>query len=119
MSSISNKAFKKGTKDHIYDCLTFPKLMTTPLITTCVEVLVAKKRKDFLKYLPLIKSGLNTKNPNKFYIFYHDHRHDTEKCHPLTKKLERLISKGCLQEFIKDEIQYDQIRKTSYNTHLI
>jgi hypothetical protein len=51
-----------------------------------------------------MKSGSNTRNPNKFCLFHHDHEHDIEKCHALVKELERLISKRYLQEFIKEDI---------------
>jgi hypothetical protein len=48
--------------------------------------------------------------PNKLCFFHHNYEHDTKKCHALIKKIEKLISIGYLQEFILDEIQYDQTR---------
>ena len=51
-----------------------------------------------------MKSGSNTRNPNKLCLFHHDHKHDIEKCHALVKELKRLISKKYLQEFIKEDI---------------
>jgi hypothetical protein len=84
--------------------LTFPKLKTTSLTTTSAKVLASIKEKDFLLYPTLMKSGSNTRNPNKFCLFHHDHEHDIKKYHALVKELERLISKRYLQEFIKEDI---------------
>ena len=31
------------------------------------------------------------RNPNKFYLYHHDHGHDTEECIQLQDKIEELI----------------------------
>ena len=54
--------------------------------------------------------------PNKLCFFHNNHEHDTKECHALIKKIKKLISKEYLQEFIIDEIQYDQIRKILHDT---
>jgi len=53
--------------------------MTTPLITIYIDMLAAIKGKDFLQYRPPMKSGSNTRNPNKFCLFHIDYGHDTKK----------------------------------------
>jgi len=37
-----------------------------------------------------MKSGSNMRNHNKFYLFHHDHGHDTKECQALEKQIERL-----------------------------
>jgi hypothetical protein len=75
--------------------------MTTSLITIHVEVLVAIKRKEFVRYQPLIKNVANIWNLSKFNFLYHNNDHDTKKCYTLKNKIESLISKGYLKQFYK------------------
>jgi hypothetical protein len=42
------------------------------------------------------------KNPNKFYLFHRDNKHDTKGCHVL-KNIERLIATGYLHQFMRKE----------------
>jgi len=56
-------------------------------------------------YPPPMKSGINTKNPKKFYHYHCVHSHDTKECHAIEKKIKILIFIGHLQQFIKNEIQ--------------
>jgi hypothetical protein len=37
-------------------------------------------------YPPPMKSGINTKNPKKFYHYHCVHSHDTKECHAMKKK---------------------------------
>ena len=66
--------------------MTFLKLLTTPFIITMTEVQVIIRDKEFMQYPSPMKSEVNTRNPNKFYFFHHDHEHDTKECHVLKKK---------------------------------
>jgi hypothetical protein len=84
--TLPDKNLLGVTKGNINDHLTFPELVTTPLTMTRVDVFAIIKGKYFLQYQPSIKSGSNTWNPNKFYLFHHNHGHNIEKCHAFTKK---------------------------------
>lgn len=44
-----------------------------------------------------MKTNINTRNPNKFYLFHHDNEHDTEDCYALKKEIKILIFNGYLQ----------------------
>lgn len=50
------------------------------------EVQVIIRDKEFMQYPSPMKSEVNTRNPNKFYFFHHDHENDTKECHVLKKK---------------------------------
>jgi hypothetical protein len=64
-----------------------------------------------MQYPYLIKNGANTRNTNKFSLFfYHDHRHDTKECHALKKKIEKLIIKGYFHQFMKKETKPENKR---------
>ncbi|XP_010247996.1 PREDICTED: uncharacterized protein LOC104590920 [Nelumbo nucifera] len=43
------------------------------------------------------------RNPNRYYHFHRDIRHDTESCHSLKDEIEKLIHQGYLRKFIKYE----------------
>jgi hypothetical protein len=51
---------------------------------------------------------MNTRDPNKFCYFHHDSGHDIEECHALKNKIQRLISKEYLQQFVKKNMQFKQ-----------
>jgi len=55
--------------------------MSTPLVTSLIKVLAAIKEKKIMQYLPFIKNDSNTRNPNKFCLFHHDHGNETKECH--------------------------------------
>ena len=44
-----------------------------------------------MQYPPPMKSGSNTKNSHKFYLFNHDNRHDTKEYHALKKDIKYLL----------------------------
>jgi len=70
--------------------------MTTLLTITQTEVLAVIREKEFVQYLLPIKNGMNS------IFFYCDHRHDDiEECQTLKNKIERLIIKGYLLQFMR------------------
>jgi len=70
----------------MHDRLIFLGLLTTPLTTTRADVLITIKGKDLMQHPPPMKGGSNTRNPNKFCFFHHDHKHNTKECQALKKK---------------------------------
>jgi hypothetical protein len=60
------------------------------------EVQVIIRDKEFMQYPSPMKSEVNTRNPNKFYFFHHDHEHDTKECHVLKKKNRNIDSQRLL-----------------------
>lgn len=50
-----------------------------------------------------MKSPPNTRTFNKNCLFHKDKRHDTNECYALKKKIERLITKGYLHQFLKKD----------------
>ena len=68
-----------------------------------------------MKYPYPIKNGANTRNTNKFYLFfYHDHGHDTKECHALKKKIEKSIIKGYFHQFMRKETKPENKRTKVY-----
>ena len=51
---------------------------------------------------------MDIRNPDKFYFFHYDHMHDTNKCHTLKNKIEKLIVRGYLQRFVKRRTKLEQ-----------
>jgi hypothetical protein len=84
--TLPDKNLLGVTKGNINYRLTFPKLVTTSLTMTHVDVFAIIKGKYFLQYQPPMKNGSNTLNPNKFCLFHHNHGHNIEKCHAFIKK---------------------------------
>ncbi|XP_022843440.1 uncharacterized protein LOC111366995 [Olea europaea var. sylvestris] len=51
---------------------------------------------------PILTSS-NKRNQRKYYHFHKDHRHDTEECLQLKEEIERLLRRGLLAKYVKND----------------
>ena len=64
------------------------------------QVLMQIKDDPFLKWPEKMKGYPNKRNKNKYFRFYKDHGHDTDKCSDLKQQIENLIRQGKLRNFL-------------------
>ncbi|XP_052203996.1 uncharacterized protein LOC127809272 [Diospyros lotus] len=72
----------------------------TPLNASRAEILLALEDKNYLRRPPPLKSPPNTRSKKKYFRFHHDHGHETEDCIQLKEKIQKLINKGYLRDFV-------------------
>ena len=72
----------------------------TPLNMPLEQVLMQIKDDPFLKWPEKMKGYPNKRNKNKYFRFYKDHGHDTDKCSDLKQQIENLIRQGKLRNFL-------------------
>ena len=81
------------------------------------QVLMQIKDDPSLKWPEKMKGDPNKRNRNKYYRFYRDHGHDTNKCFDLKQQIENLIRQGKLRNFLgwdhKDEKLKGKIEESS------
>lgn len=84
---------------------------TTPLNTTFIEALIVIHGKEFICYLSPIKSPPNTHISKKYCMLHEDKRYDIEDYYVLNNKMERLIAKGYIRQFLKKDSYLKQSRE--------
>lgn len=52
------------------------------MITIWIKVLAVIRENEFVQYPPSMKSGTNTRNLNKFFLFHRDHGYDAKNVTP-------------------------------------
>jgi len=57
-----------------------------------------------------MKNDMNMRNRNKFYLFLHDHKHETNECHALKKK-DRKIDRQWLPPTVCEKRSKTRVRK--------
>ncbi|XP_057459250.1 uncharacterized protein LOC130749912 [Actinidia eriantha] len=67
------------------------------------------KNEDFVKWPKKIKTNLFQRNKNKYYEFYKDHGHNTEKCFQLKEQITNLIKRGYLRKYVADRLMPDSL----------
>jgi hypothetical protein len=86
----------------------FSNIIIILLNTIHIKILVSIKEKKLILCPPPIKNGTNN-----FWFFHHDHDYNAEKYQALKIEIEKLITKGHLQQFIRKNMQLEQIRNIS------
>ncbi|XP_052180473.1 uncharacterized protein LOC127793785 [Diospyros lotus] len=71
-----------------------------PLNASRAEILLALEDKNCLRRPPPLKSPPNTRSKKKYCRFHRDHDHETENCIQLKEKIQELINRGYLQDFV-------------------
>ena len=59
------------------------------------------KIKEQLLRLEKMRSHPAKYNPNKYYLYHHDHSYDTEECIQFQDKIKELIRQGQLDRFLR------------------
>ena len=101
-SSRRDNNHRKRQKRLIRERLSYPKMHTTPLNATLIEVLMVIHSKKFICYSSPMKSPLNTHISKKNYMLHKNKGHDTNDYYVLKKEVEMLIAKGYLCQFLND-----------------
>jgi hypothetical protein len=84
---------------------------TTPLNTTFIEALIVIHGKEFICYPSPIKSPPNTHISKKYCMLHEDKGYDIEDYYVLNNKMERLIAKGYIRQFLKKDSYFKQSRE--------
>ncbi|XP_043816617.1 uncharacterized protein LOC122724820 [Manihot esculenta] len=73
----------------------------TPLSVSRAEVLMAVQDKEFLQWPRPMKTEASQRDPDKYCQYHRTHGHDTNNCFQLITKIERLIKRGYLKNFVR------------------
>lgn len=74
-----------------------------PLSLFVAEVLVAVQRKNLLQWAQPLQTDPKGRDPYKYCQFHRVHGHDINNCYQLKNEIEKLIKRGYLKNFIKNE----------------
>lgn len=74
-----------------------------PLSLFVAEVLVAVQRKNLLQWAQPLQTHPKDRDPYKYCQFHRVHGHDINNCYQLKNEIEKLIKRGYLKNFIKNE----------------
>lgn len=72
----------------------------TPLNSDRANILLEINNENFVKWPAKLGTLPALRNQNKYCSFHRDHGHDTEECRHLKGKIEDLIQRGYLHQFI-------------------
>lgn len=64
-------------------------------------MLVAVQDKDFVQWPKPMRAKASKRDPNKYCQYHKTYNHYTNDCYQLINKIERLIKKGHLRNFVK------------------
>ncbi|XP_021621432.1 uncharacterized protein LOC110621458 [Manihot esculenta] len=73
----------------------------TPLNVSRADVLVVVQDKDFIQWPKPMKAEASRRDPNKYCQYHRMHGHDNNDCFQLINKIDRLIKRGHLRNFVK------------------
>ncbi|KAL5538453.1 hypothetical protein UlMin_044111 [Ulmus minor] len=80
----------------------------TPLTETVATVFNQAEHRGIFNYPPGIRTPANKRDNTKYCRFHRDTGHTTEECRVLKDKVERLIQRGQLREYVRGANQQPQ-----------
>ena len=85
------------------------------LLELIIKEAPTKGHEEVLLLEKELRSPPNKHNQSKYYLYHHDHGHDTEECIQLQDKIEELIKRVWLGQFLRlrSKAREDQLRPLS------